>query len=131
MKNTIVVMKRELNGYFATPVAYVFLAIYLILSGVFTWYMGSYYERDQADLQSFFQFHPWLYLALIPAISMRIWAEERHQGTDELLLTTPASDLDVVLGKYLAGVAIFTVAGGGLMFEGSVGGQRFSYEAKE
>jgi len=110
MKNTWTVFKRELNSYFATPVAYVFLVVYLILSGYFTWYLGRYYSTGQADLQVFFGFHPWLYLALIPAISMRLWAEERRGGTIEWLLTMPLSMGHAVAGKFLAAWAFTAVA---------------------
>jgi ABC-2 type transport system permease protein len=94
--------RRELASYFATPVAYVFIVIFLILAGAFTFYLGSFYERGQADLQPFFTFHPWLYLFLIPAISMRLWSEERKSGSIELLLTLPVTMLQAVLGKFLA-----------------------------
>lgn len=97
-----VLFTRELNSYFATPVAYVFIVIFLILSGAFTFYLGGFYERRQADLQPFFVFHPWLYLFLMPAISMRLWAEERKAGTIELLLTLPITMFQAVLGKFLA-----------------------------
>ena len=83
------VMRRELAGYFSTPVAWVFIVIFLVMSGVFTFYIGNFYQRGSADLDPFFQFHPWLYLFLVPAISMRLWAEERRSGTVELLLTLP------------------------------------------
>lgn len=96
------VMRRELAGYFSTPVAWVFIVIFLVMSGVFTFYLGSFYERGIADLQPFFQFHPWLYLFLVPAIGMRLWAEERRSGTVELLLTLPLSTWQAVLGKFLA-----------------------------
>lgn len=102
MKQLPVVFKRELGSYFATPLAYVFLLIFLVLSGVFTFYLGSFYERGQADLTSFFSFHPWLYLFLVPAIAMRLWAEERKSGSIELLMTLPISRADAVLGKFLA-----------------------------
>jgi ABC-2 type transport system permease protein len=102
MRGTMTIFKRELSGYFATPVAYVFLIIFLILSGVFTWQLGRYYDAGQADLRAFFQFHPWLYLALIPALSMRLWAEERRSGTIELLMTLPISTANAVIGKFLA-----------------------------
>jgi ABC-2 type transport system permease protein len=101
-KKTFILFKRELRGYFATPVAYVFIVIFLFLAGVFTFYLGSFYEREQADLQPFFAFHPWLYLFLIPAISMRLWAEERKTGTVELLFTLPVSVAQTVVGKFLA-----------------------------
>jgi len=94
--------RRELASYFATPVAYVFIVIFLILAGAMTFYLGNFYERGQADLQPFFTFHPWLYLFLIPAISMRLWAEERKSGSIELLLTLPVTMLQAVLGKFLA-----------------------------
>ena len=97
-----VVLKRELRSYFATPIAYVFICIFLTLSGVFTFYLGNLYERQQADLIPFFSFHPWLYLFLVPAISMRLWSEERKTGTLELLMTLPLSRFDIVLGKFLA-----------------------------
>jgi ABC-2 type transport system permease protein len=96
------VMRREMAGYFSTPVAWVFIVIFLVMSGVFTFYLGSFYERGIADLQPFFQFHPWLYLFLVPAIAMRLWAEERRSGTVELLLTLPLSTWQAVLGKFLA-----------------------------
>lgn len=96
------IFRRELNSYFATPLAYVFIVIFLILSGVFTFYLGRFYELRQADLSAFFNFHPWLYLFLIPAISMRLWAEERKAGTLELLLTLPVSLKQAVVGKFLA-----------------------------
>ena len=96
------VMRRELAGYFATPVAYVFIVIFLVLTGVFTFYLGNFYERGIADLDPFFRFHPWLYLFLVPAISMRLWAEERKSGTIELLLTLPISLPQAVVGKFLA-----------------------------
>ena len=102
MKNTIAIMKRELAGYFATPVAYVFIVIFLLLAGFFTFQLGNLYEREQADLQPFFGWHPWLYLFLIPAISMRLWAEERKTGTIELLMTLPITLPQAVLGKFLA-----------------------------
>jgi len=101
--NAIVnVARRELTGYFATPVAWVFIVIFLVMSGVFTFYIGSFYERGIADLAPFFQFHPWLYLFLVPAISMRLWAEERRSGTIELLLTLPITPWQAVAGKFLA-----------------------------
>lgn len=93
---------RELYSYFATPVAYVFIVIFLLLAGAFTFYLGGFYERRQADLQPFFVFHPWLYLFLMPAISMRLWAEERKSGTIELLLTLPVTMYQAVLAKFLA-----------------------------
>ena len=102
MANVWIIYKRELSAYFGTPIAYVFLAIFVFLSGIFAFYIGNFFERGQADLQAFFQFHPWLYLFLIPALSMRLWAEERRAGTIELLFTLPVTMTEVVLGKFLA-----------------------------
>ena len=102
MNQVAVIFRRELGSYFATPLAYVFIVMFLILTGVFTFYLGGFYERRQADLMPFFMFHPWLYLFLIPAVSMRMWAEERKTGTLELLLTLPVSLKTAVLGKFLA-----------------------------
>ena len=102
MKQLPVVFKRELASYFATPLAYVFLVIFLVLAGVFTFYLGSFYERGQADLTAFFSFHPWLYLFLVPAIAMRLWAEERKSGSIELLMTLPVTRAEAVLGKFVA-----------------------------
>jgi len=97
-----IVFRRELRSYFATPLAYVFIVIFLVLSAVFTFQLGGLFERGQADLQSFFRWHPWLYLVLIPAISMRLWAEERNSGSIELLLTLPITLWQAVAGKFLA-----------------------------
>ena len=102
MGNMTVVLRRELASYFSTPVAYVFIVIYLIMSAAFTFYLGGFYEREIADLEPFFTFHPWLYLFLVPAIGMRLWAEERKSGTVELLLTLPITPSEAVLGKFLA-----------------------------
>jgi ABC-2 type transport system permease protein len=102
MNGVITVMKRELASYFATPVAYVFIAIFLILAAAFTFYIGNFYERGQADLTSFFTFHPWLFLFLVPSLSMRLWAEERKSGSIELLMTLPIEPWQAVLGKFLA-----------------------------
>jgi ABC-2 type transport system permease protein len=102
MRNVWILSKRELSGYFSTPVAYVFLFFFLVLIGFLTFYVTGFYERGVADLQPFFALHPWLYLFLIPAISMRLWAEERKSGTFELLLTLPISMGQAVLGKFLA-----------------------------
>ncbi len=102
--------RRELTAYFATPLAYVFIVIFLVLSGVFTFYLGSFYERNQADLESFFNFLPWLYLFLIPAIAMRVWAEERKSGTIELLLTLPITMWQAVFAKFLAAWCFIAIA---------------------
>ncbi|HCU53530.1 MAG TPA: ABC transporter permease, partial [Gammaproteobacteria bacterium] len=110
MNNIMAIARRELANYFATPVAYVFIVIFLALTGVFTFYLGGFYERGQADLQPFFLYHPWLYLFLIPALSMRLWSEERKAGTIELLMTLPISTWQAVLGKFLAAWAFTTIA---------------------
>ena len=110
MANVLTLFKRELSGYFGTPIAYVFLAIFVFLSGIFAFYIGSFFDRGQADLESFFQFHPWLYLFLIPALAMRLWAEERRAGTIELLLTLPVTMGEAVLGKFLAAWAFTAIA---------------------
>ncbi|HEX2139291.1 MAG TPA: ABC transporter permease subunit [Woeseiaceae bacterium] len=106
------IFRRELRSYFATPVAYVFIVIFLVLMGTFTFYLGGFYERGQADLQPFFNYHPWLYLFLVPAIAMRLWAEERKTGSVELLMTLPVTPWQAVSGKFLAawaftGIALF------------------------
>lgn len=97
-----VVFKRELSSYFATPLAYVFIVIFLVLAGSFAFFFGGFFQNGQADLRGFFNYHPWLYLFLVPALSMRLWAEERKSGTLELLMTLPISLRDMVLGKFLA-----------------------------
>ena len=103
MHNILAITKRELKAYFGTPIAYVFLAIFVALTGVFTFFIGGFFSRGVADLQPFFQYHPWLYLMLVPAISMRLWAEERKSGTIELLMTLPVTTTQAVIGKWLAG----------------------------
>ena len=102
MRNVGIIMRRELASYFATPLAYVFIFIFLVLASWFTFYLGGFYEHGQADLDPFFAFHPWLYLFLIPALSMRLWAEERKSGTIELLMTQPITLWQAVLGKFFA-----------------------------
>ncbi|TAJ17467.1 MAG: ABC transporter permease [Planctomycetota bacterium] len=102
MRNVTAILRRELAGYFFTPVAYVFLVIFLWLAGWFTLFLGQLYERRQADLEPFFTFVPWLYLFLLPAIAMRLWSEERRNGTIELLMTLPVSIGQAVTGKFLA-----------------------------
>jgi ABC-2 type transport system permease protein len=98
----LTIFKRELSGYFETPVAYVFIVVFLLLTGMFTFYIGNFYEAGQANLDAFFMWHPWIFLFLVPAISMRLWAEERKSGTIELLITLPVSTIDAVVGKYFA-----------------------------
>ena len=103
MSGVAAVFKRELASYFATPIAYVFIVIFLMLAGVFTFFYGGFYEAGQADLSnSFFYWHPWLYLFLVPALSMRLWAEERKSGSIELLMTLPLEAWQAVAGKFLA-----------------------------
>ncbi len=102
MSRTTAVMKRELVAYFQTPVAYVFMVVFLLSTGAFTFYLGDYFTRGVADLQPFFMWHPWLYLFLVPAISMRLWAEERKSGTIELIMTLPVRPRELVLGKFFA-----------------------------
>jgi ABC-2 type transport system permease protein len=102
MKNVWTIARRELSSYFATPIAAIFLSIFLILAGAFTFGLSNFYGGRQADLQSFFVWHPFLYAFLIPALSMRLWAEERRSGTVELLMTLPISPGQAVLGKFLA-----------------------------
>ncbi|HZO23540.1 MAG TPA: ABC transporter permease subunit [Steroidobacteraceae bacterium] len=102
MRNVGIIMRRELASYFATPLAYVFILIFLVLANFFTFSLGGFFERDQADLQPFFTYHPWLYLFLVPALSMRLWAEERKSGSIELLMTQPVTLWEAVLGKFLA-----------------------------
>jgi len=110
MKNIWFIMKRELNGYFATPVAYVFIIIFLLLTGFSTFFVGNFFERGEADLYPFFSIHPWIYILLIPAISMRLWSEERKNGSIELLMTLPVSVFEAVLGKFLAAWAFTGLA---------------------
>src|SRR6478609_11580899 len=100
--NIKAIMKRELGGYFTSPVAYVFLVIFLLLTGFFTFTVGNFFERGEASLNSFFTWHPWLYLFLVPAIGMRLWSEERRLGTIELLLTMPITAWQAIVGKFLA-----------------------------
>jgi ABC-2 type transport system permease protein len=103
MKQIWIIAKRELNSYFFSPVAYVFLVIFLLLMGFFTFMMGSFFGRGQANLLSFFTWHPWLYMFLVPSVGMRLWAEEQKQGTLELLFTMPLTMGQAILGKFLAG----------------------------
>ncbi|HXV10763.1 MAG TPA: ABC transporter permease [Burkholderiales bacterium] len=100
--NIRAIIKRELGGYFTSPIAYVFLVIFLLLTGFFTFTVGSFFERGEASLVSFFTWHPWLYLFLVPAVGMRLWSEERRLGTMELLLTMPVTTWEALVGKFLA-----------------------------
>jgi ABC-2 type transport system permease protein len=101
-RNTITIFKRELKGYFESPVAYVFMIVFLVLTGFLTFSVSRLYERGMADLQPFFFWHPWVYLLLVPAATMGLWAEERRSDTIELLLTMPITMLEALLGKFLA-----------------------------
>src|SRR5688500_18816059 len=100
--NIKTIAKRELSGYFASPVAYVFIVIFLLMVGFFTFMAGGFFERGEASLISFFLWHPWLYLFLVPAVGMRLWSEERRLGTIELLLTMPITPWQAIVGKFVA-----------------------------
>jgi ABC-2 type transport system permease protein len=110
MYNIKIITKRELLRYFSSPLAYVFTVIFLSLMGACTFYIGNLFELGQADLSAFFRFHPWLYMLLIPAISMRLWAEERKTGTIVQLLTLPISTTEAVLGKYFAALIVIAIS---------------------
>jgi ABC-2 type transport system permease protein len=110
MGNVLTIAKRELKGYFGTPIAYVFLTIFVILSGVVTFHIGDFFGRGSADLNSYFTYVPWLLLIFIPAVSMRLWAEERKSGTVELLMTLPVAPWQAVTGKWLASVGFIAVS---------------------
>ncbi|HTL25469.1 MAG TPA: ABC transporter permease [Burkholderiales bacterium] len=102
MRAIRIICARELEAYFTSPVAYVFLVIFLLLTGFFTFTAGAFFERGEASLSAFFGWHPWLYLVLVPAVGMRLWAEERRAGTIELLLTMPITAWQAIIGKFLA-----------------------------
>ncbi len=102
MRNILIITRRELAAYFSTPLAYVFIVAFLVSAGSIPFFMGRFLERGQADLQPFFSFHPWLFLVLIPAVGMRLWAEERRTGTIEFLMTLPITTWEAVLGKFIA-----------------------------
>ncbi|HEY2124506.1 MAG TPA: ABC transporter permease [Chthoniobacterales bacterium] len=104
------IAKREVAGFFASPVAYVFIVIFLLLSGFFTFMVGGFFERGQANLLAFFAWHPWLYLFLVPAVGMRMWSEERRLGTIELLLTMPITPWQAIVGKFLASWLVLALA---------------------
>lgn len=108
--NVWAVAKRELVGFFASPVAYVFMIIFLLLSGFFTMMVGQFFERNEASLDSFFLWHPWLFLVLVPAVGMRLWSEERRSGSIELLLTFPIRETEVIIGKYLAAWSVLAAS---------------------
>src|SRR2546428_6488289 len=102
LRHILTIAKREVTGYFESPVAYVFIVIFLLLSGFFTFMVADFFERGQANLMAFFAWHPWLYLLLVPAVGMRMWSEERRLGTIELLLTMPITPWQAIVGKFLA-----------------------------
>jgi len=108
--NTWIIARREFLAYFSTPLATIFLTVFVALTGAFAFYVGGFFDRGQADLQPFFQYHPWLFLLLVPAVAMRLWAEERKSGTIELLMTLPISPWEAILGKFLAAWAFIGVA---------------------
>ena len=110
MKNAMTIAKRELASYFASPVAYVFLVIFLVLTGFFTFMMGNFFARNDASLLSFFVWHPWLYMLLVPAVGMRLWSEEQRMGTLELLFTMPITPAQAIWGKFIAGWIFLGVA---------------------
>lgn len=110
MKNAMIIAKRELASYFASPVAYVFLVIFLVLTGFFTFMMGNFFARNDASLLSFFVWHPWLYMLLVPAVGMRLWSEEQRMGTLELLFTMPITPAQAIWGKFIAGWIFLGVA---------------------
>ncbi|MGH6973782.1 MAG: ABC transporter permease subunit [Stellaceae bacterium] len=110
MRSTWVIFRRELASYFTTPLAYVFIVIFLVMAGALAFFVGNFFDRGQADLLPFFNYHPWLYLVLIPALAMRLWAEERKSGTIELFLTLPVSIGAAVFGKFLAAWAFAAIA---------------------
>src|SRR5882757_7349563 len=110
MRPALLVFKREFAAYFSTPVAAVFLIVFLALAAGLTFFMSGFFDRGQADLSGFFFWHPWLFLVLMPAIAMRLWAEERRSGTIEILMTLPVSPWQIVLGKRRAAWAFAALA---------------------
>ena len=108
--NIRAIVKRELGAYFSSPVAYVFLVIFLLMTGFFTFTIGNFFERGEASLVSFFTWHPWLYLFLVPAVGMRLWSEERRLGTLELLLTMPVTTAQAIIGKFAASWIFLAIA---------------------
>ena len=110
MKSLVAVYRRELLAYLTTPLAYVFVAVFLIAIGTFTFQVGGFFEQGRADLSAFFAFHPWLFLVFLPAIAMRLWSDEARSGAIEILLTLPAPTWSLVLGKFLAAWSVAAIA---------------------
>ena len=110
IRNIKTIAKREIAGYFSSPVAFVFIVIFLLLSGFFTFMVAGFFDRGEANLMPFFTWHPWLYLFLVPAVGMRMWSEERRLGTIELLLTMPVTTWQAIVGKFLASWAVIALA---------------------
>ena len=110
MRHILTIAKREISGFFASPVGYVFIIIFLLLAGFLTFMVAGFFERGQANLLPFFAWHPWLYLFLVPAVGMRMWSEERRLGTIELLLTMPITPWQAIAGKFLASWAVLAIA---------------------
>jgi ABC-2 type transport system permease protein len=110
MRAILCIAKREWRGYFASPVAFVFIVIFLLLAGFFTFMVSGFFERGEASTEKFFTWHPWLYLFLVPAVGMRMWSEERRLGTIELLLTMPVTPWQAIVGKFLAAWAVIGLA---------------------
>jgi ABC-2 type transport system permease protein len=110
LRHILTIAKREVTGYFASPVAYVFIVIFLLLAGFFAFMVSGFFERGQANLATFFSWHPWLYLFLVPAVGMRMWSEERRLGTIELLLTMPITPWQAIVGKFLASWLVLALA---------------------
>ena len=110
IRNIKTIAKREIAGYFSSPVAFVFIVIFLLLSGFFTFMVAGFFDRGEANLMPFFTWHPWLYLFLVPAVGMRMWSDERRLGTIELLLTMPVTPWQAIVGKFLASWAVLALA---------------------
>src|SRR2546423_4370429 len=110
LRHILTITKREVTGFFASPVAYVFIVIFLLLSGFFTFMVAGFFQRGQANLVTFFAWHPWLYLFLVPAVGMRMWSEERRLGTIELLLTMTITPWQAIVGKFLASWLVLALA---------------------
>ena len=110
LENAWIIARREFWAYFSTPLAGVFITIFVALTGAFAFYIGNFFERGEADLFTFFAYHPWLYLLLVPAVAMRLWSEERKSGTIELLMTLPITPFEAILGKFAAAWAFIGLA---------------------